>query len=289
MPKRIFKIIFVLFLLGIAVLLLIFWFTKTPAKQLEVFFFDVGQGDSELIKSPGGQNILIDGGPDKTVMSRLSEALPVYDRTIDLMILTHPHDDHVAGLVDVIKNYNVKKILYTGVSHNAPNYLAWLKAVKDKKIPLTIIDHAQQIKLDNETFLEILYPRISLLGRDVKFLNNSSIVARLEYKNFSTLFMGDAENPVEDELIGAYVSIKAKVIKIGHHGSDTSSGEKFIKAVSPQTAVIEAGVNNQFGLPSLRTIKRLERENVKVYRTDLNGTIIIKSDGENYQISSNKI
>jgi len=288
MPTKLLKILLPLFIIGILIFILIFWFAGRPAKQLQIFFIDVGQGDAELIKSPGGQNILIDGGPDKTIMSRLSEILPAYDRTIDLLILTHPHDDHVAGLVEVVKNYKVTKILYTGVSHSAPNYLAWLEEVKNKNIPLVIVDRPQIIKFDNDTSLEILYPRKSLAGRDVKFLNNSSIVARLKYKNFSAIFMGDTETPVEDELMETYQNIKAKVIKIGHHGSDTASSDKFIKAISPETAIIEAGANNQFGLPSLRTIKKLERENIKVYRTDLNGTIKIISDGERYQVNTNK-
>jgi competence protein ComEC len=288
MPKKLLKILIPLLILGIVIFVFIYWFSGRPSKQLQIDFMDVGQGDAEMIITPGGRNILIDGGPDKTIMNRLSEILPSYDRTIDLMILTHPHDDHVTGLIDVVKNYKVLKILYTGVSHTSPNYLAWLNEVKNKKIPLVIIERSQQIKLDNDATLEILYPRKSLAGKDVKFVNNSSIVARLRYKEFSALLMGDAENPIEDEIMGAYENIRAKVIKVGHHGSDTSSGDKFLEAVSPEIAVIEAGVKNQFGLPSPRTVKRLERQNIKVYRTDLNGNIKIVSDGVKYQVITNK-
>jgi competence protein ComEC len=288
MPHKLLKILLILSIIGIVAALTIYWISDRQPRQLELFFLDVGQGDGELIKSPGGQNILIDGGPDKIIMSRLAEALPAYDRTIDLMILTHPHDDHVAGLIEVVKNYQVKKILYTGVAHTSPNYISWLEEVKNKKIPLIIIERAQEIRLDNETVLKILYPRKNLMGRDVKFLNNSSIVARLKYKNFTALFMGDAENPVEDEMIDSFENIGARVIKIGHHGSDTSSSDKFIRAVSPEAAIISAGANNQFGLPSPRTIKRLERENIKIFRTDLSGTIKITSDGEKYLVSPAK-
>jgi competence protein ComEC len=288
MPAKFFKILLVLFIIAIAISFVLFWFTNRPSKQLEIFYLDVGQGDAELIKSPGGQNILIDGGPDKTIMTRLSEILPAYDRTIDLMILTHPHDDHVTGQIEVIKNYNVKKILYTGITQTTPNYISWLDAVKNAKIPLVIIDRAQTIKLDSETSLDIIYPRKNLSGRDVIFLNNSSIVALLKYKNFSAIFMGDAEKPVEDELVYAFDNIKAKIIKIGHHGSDTASSDGLIKAVSPETAIIEVGANNKYGLPSLRTIKKLERGNIKVYRTDQNGTIEVISNGDTYQVKASK-
>jgi competence protein ComEC len=288
MPKKLLKILIPLLILGIVIFSIIYWYSERPSKQLQIDFMDVGQGDAEMIITPGGHNILIDGGPDTMIMNRISEILPSYDRTIDLMILTHPHEDHVTGLIDVVKNYKVLKILYTGVVHTSPNYLAWLNEVKNKKIPLVIIERSQQIMLDNDVSLELLYPRKSLSGKDVKYVNNSSIVVRLKYKEFSALFMGDAENPIEDEIMGAYDNIRAKVLKVGHHGSDTSSGEKFIEAVSPEIAIIEAGFKNQFGLPSPRTVKRLEKQNIKVYRTDLNGNIKVFSEGIGYKVITNK-
>ena len=125
--------------------------------ELLVSFLDVGQGDSSLIQIPDGKNILIDGGPDDGVIFELSKKLSWFDRTIDLMILTHPHADHVNGLTKVIERYNVKKILYTGVSHSSPTYIHWLKLIKDKNIPITIISKSQTIKLAENCFLEILY------------------------------------------------------------------------------------------------------------------------------------
>lgn len=280
MPAKLYKI---LLILGIAAALLsipIFGLTYNQSKNLEVDFLDVGQGDAILIKSPFGQNILIDGGPDHKVVEELGKKLPFWDKRIDLMILTHPHDDHVSGLIEVIKRYDIKKILYTGVVHTAPNFLAWLEAVRDKKIPLIIIDRLQKIVLGDDCYLEAIYPDRSLLGRTMDNLNNSSIVNRLVYGKTIFLFMGDAEVKVEKELMDENIDLQADILKIGHHGSDTSSGEEFLRAVSPKIAVMEVGKDNNFGHPNLRVLKRLERIGAKIFRTDINGTVGFISNGE---------
>ena len=195
--------IFLLFsgIAAVAAAILIFIFFHKPARRLEVDFLDVGQGDSVLIKSPYGQNILIDGGPDNSVIKRLSENLPWWDRRIDLMILTHPHDDHVNGLVDVIKRYSVKRILHTGVLHTGPGYLSWLSLVKEKKIPAIIIDRPQSVELGPDCRLDILSPVENLAKKEVENLNNSSIVVKLVYKQNSFLLVGDMESGAEKELI----------------------------------------------------------------------------------------
>jgi len=282
--KKLYKI-FLIF--GIAVLLagiVWFWLFYSAAKNLEVDFLDVGQGDAILIKAPGGQNILIDGGPDKVILKRLAENLAWWDKTIDLMILTHPHDDHVAGLIEVLKRYQVEKILYTGVTHNAPNYLAWLKLVRKKKIQMLIIDKPQIIKLGAESQLEILYPDQSLLAKAVSDLNQSSIVMMLAYGKNKFLLTGDAGEEVERKLIDSGTNLSAEVLKVGHHGSQSSTSEEFLNQVKPNLAVISVGKDNDFGHPSLRTVKRLERAGAEIYRTDEKGTVRIESDGEKIRV-----
>ena len=279
MSSKLYKI---LLILGIAAVLLtvpIFGLSYSPPEELEVDFLDVGQGDAILIKSPFGQNILIDGGPDSKVIEGLGKNLPFWDKRIDLMVLTHPHDDHVTGLIEVIKRYSVKKILYTGVIHSAPNYLAWLAVIRERKIPLVIIDRPQKIVLGDDCYMEIIYPRKNFLAQETDNLNNSSIVARLVYGQTKFLLMGDAEIEVEKELLADGADLSAQVLKVGHHGSDTSSGEEFLKAVSPQIAAIQVGKDNDFGHPSLRILKRLERAGAEILRTDKNGTIKLVSDG----------
>lgn len=252
--------------------------------ELEVDYLDVGQGDAILIKAPGGQNILIDGGPNSRVVERLSENLAPWDRKIDLMVLTHPHDDHVSGLVNILDRFEVGKILYTGVSHDSPNYLAWLSKIKEKKLPIMIIDKAQTVDLGLGCRLEILYPLESFLNKEVENLNNTSIVIKLVYNKESFLFTGDAEVEEEKKLLASGTGLASDVLKAGHHGSDTSSGQEFLDKVAPDTAVILVGKDNNFGHPSRRTMNRMEREKINYLRTDELGTIKIISDGNKIEV-----
>lgn len=280
MLKKYNKLFFASLILVILLSLLVYFFWRQQGRSnLEVTFLDVGQGDAILIETPFGQNILIDGGPDGKIIKRLSEELPWWDRKIDLMILTHPHSDHVSGLVDVLKRYEVSKVLYTGAIHNSPDYIAWLELIKEKRVDLNIINHPQKILLGDDCVLDIIYP---LTKDDIdrqSNLNNTSIVAKLSYGQTSFLFMGDAEKEVEEALLKNKDKLQADVLKVGHHGSDTSSTEDFLKMVQPDYAVIEVGIDNSFGHPSARVIKRLERANINIFRTDINGSIRFISDG----------
>jgi len=249
-------------------------------KFLEVNFLDVGQGDAIYIKTPQDQDILIDGGPDNKVLESLGKVMPFWDRKIDVAILSHPHADHVAGLLEILKRYKVGKIYLTGILHTAPDYLAFLEEIKTQKIPVDNVKELTTLDFGSETKLQFVYPDRSLLNEKMDNLNNSSIVARLIYKNEKFLFTGDIESPIEKELLNKNREVTADVLKVGHHGSTTSSSEEFLKAVNPEFAVIEVGEDNQFGHPSLRTLSRLERLNIPIFRTDLSGTITFLSDGE---------
>lgn len=274
--KRLFIFLLVLGILFILISIPLFWFYYPKIKiekKSEIDFLDVGQGDAILIKTPFGQNVLIDGGPDKGLIQKLEEELTFLDRQIDLMILTHPHDDHVAGLIEVLQKYEVKKILYTGVTHNSPAYIEWLALVKNKHIPLVIIDRPQKIYFGDDCMFDVLYPQKSFLGIGMDNINNSSIVGKYVCDEKSALLTGDAEIEVENELLGSGVDLQAQILKAGHHGSDTSSSEDFINAVKPERTVISVGEDNKFGHPNLRIIRRLERIKTEVLRTDLLGTV----------------
>ncbi|MDO8260604.1 MAG: MBL fold metallo-hydrolase [Candidatus Magasanikbacteria bacterium] len=252
----------------------VYVYINKPSTGLKVYFFDVGQGDACLIQTANGENILIDGGPDNKVLSELSKVLPWWERELDLMILTHPHDDHVAGLNNILDKYSVNKILYTGVSHNGPAYLSWLDKIKEQEQKVKIIERTQEIKLDNDCNFKILFPTESFLNKTVVNFNNTSIVAQLDCEGKKILFMGDAEQELENELLKNYSDLDSDIIKIGHHGSETASGEEFLKAVSPETAIVSVGEDNKFGLPDLRILRRLERLGINVLRTDEGGTIV---------------
>lgn len=291
MSHKLYKILLILGIIAVLVAIPAFWLTFSAATDLEVVFLDVGQGDSILIKTPFGQNILIDGGPDDITIKRLSENLAWWDRRIDLMILSHPHSDHVGGLIDVINRYKVAKIIYTGVVHNSPDYLFWLEKIRDRrqggagsKIPLTIIDRPQTIKLGEDLELQIIYPFKSLLAKEVDNLNSSSLAVKLVYGKTKFLFLGDAEVEVEKELLESGINLSANVLKASHHGSDTSNSQEFLNVVNPEIVVIPVGEDNDFGHPSRRVIKRLERIGAEVFRTDVDGTVKIISNGNDLNI-----
>lgn len=255
---------------------------QTPL--LRVYFLNVGQGDAIYIRTPNEQDILIDGGPDNSVLAELGEVMPFWDREIDVLILTHPHNDHVTGLVEVLRRFKVDQIYYTGALHTAPHYLAWLEEIKKQNLKLNIVQDFFEVKFGDDLKLQFLYPQKNLVNQNFKELNDSSIVNRLVYKNVAYLFTGDAPEKVEGVLLKMgkekKIELNADVLKIGHHGSSSSSSEKFLKAVNPKTAVIQSGVDNEFGHPHYKILKRLERLGIKILRNDESGTVEIFSNGE---------
>ncbi len=271
----------VLFLFGIA-----FFYSWGEASNLEVNFFNVGQGDAILIKTPKQQKILIDGGPDNKIIYKLGRNLPFFEREIDLVILTHPHADHLTGLVEVLKRYKVKKILTTGVIHTTPEYLEWLREISKQNMPIEIAQAGQVINFDENLKLEILYPLENLAERRVENLNNTSIVSKLIFGRTSFLFVGDAESEVEEKLISEGVDLKVDVLKVAHHGSKDATSYKFLDKVQPKITVIMVGAKNKFGHPSQTVVNRLEKMGVKILRTDKNGDIKILSNGEKLIINN---
>jgi competence protein ComEC len=275
-------------IITLAFLVAIFYLSKIYYQEkndqdLLVSFIDSGQADAILIKTPYQQNIIIDFGSNKGLKD-LSERIPWWDKNIDLMIITHPHDDHILGMISILNKYKVENIMYTGVLHYSPAYLELLELIKYKNIPLIIPKENQIIEFGNNCSMKVIFPWESFKGKEVENINNSSIVNQLDCNNFKFLFAGDAEIEVESEILEKDIDIKSDVLKAGHHGSITSSQEEFLKKVNPQIAIIMVGEGNKFGHPSLRTIKRLEKLNIKSFRTDLHGTIDIISNGQNLYI-----
>jgi competence protein ComEC len=262
-----------------------FYQSFEESKALEVDFLDVGQGDAILIKTPDHQKILIDGGPSNAVVEKLGENLPFYDKKIDLIILTHPHADHLDGLIEVLKRYEVGKILSTGVVHTTPDYLVWLEEIKKHNVPMEIAVAGQTIDFGNNLKMEIFYPKEDLTGKSAENLNNTSIVAKLIFGQTSFLFTGDAETEEEEELIGSGLDLKADVLKVAHHGSKNATSQNFLEKVQPKFAVISVGAGNQFGHPNAMTVKRLENIGAEVLRTDKDGDVKIKSDGAELKIN----
>lgn len=243
-------------------------------ENLRVIFYDVGQGDAIHIRSKN-QDILIDGGPDGTIISKLDANLPFYDQEIELMILTHPHADHIAGLVPVLEKYQVDQILYSGIDYDSNVYEEWKRIVEEQDIPLLEARQGQIIKL-NEASMFILFPGSQEI--DKENINNSSVVSKLVYGESTFLFTGDAEKEVENELLASDINLEAEVLKVGHHGSKTASTKDFLAQVSPMYAVISAGKDNKFGHPHEETLEKFINLETNILRTDVSGDIKCISD-----------
>ena len=281
--------------LGILIALICFnilaWIAVYDFSQLpflKVIFFDVGQGDAGFIETPQRHQILIDGGPGSVILEKLGKSMPFYDRTIDLIILTHPEFDHLSGLNEILKKYKVSNILWTGIVRDTAEYKEWKKLIEEEKAEIFIAKAGQKILWESETnnYMEVLYPFENLEGKVFEDSNNTSIISKLVFGKNSFLFTGDAYKNVEGELINKKAEIDSDVLKVSHHGSKTSSSEEFIKSVSPQIAVISAGIGNKYGHPHQEVLELLEKYDIKVSRTDKDGDIKIISDGKNYAISS---
>ena len=249
---------------------------------LKIYFLDIGQGDAIFIEVPNGNQVLIDGGPDNKVIQELAKVMPFYDHDIDMVIATHPHADHIAGLIEVLERYNVKNVLQAKEDYNSPVVPAWRDAVKNEKTNEIEAIAGKIIELGNGVVLKIIYPEESLEGQTVKNPNNSSVVMMLDYKETEILLVGDIEAKVEKELLDD--DIDADILKVGHHGSKTSTTANFLERISPQVAFVEVGSKNKFGHPSPEVIQRLENSGIKYYRTDLDGHMEVLTDGEIFRI-----
>ena len=259
-------------------------FNEFYHQRLVINFLDIGQGDAILITTPQGRDIIIDGGPDNTLIYKLGKYLPFYDRQIDLMVLTHPDSDHLVGLVEVLNRYQVSHVLLTGVSDDLPAYQELWKKIKTHNVKVLIAGNVKAIQVESGLVIDIFHPQESLEGKIFEDNNEQSLVFKLEYKNFfSVLFTGDASKALEDALISQNFDLQADILKIGHHGSDTSSGVEFLKKVSPNLAIILAG-ENRFGHPHGQVLQRLKDQSIKFLSTKSEGDIMILVDQGDFQV-----
>ena len=244
---------------------------------LKVAFLDVGQGDAVFVEAPNGNQVLIDGGPNKAVLRELSKQMPFYDRTIDGIVITHPHLDHYGGLVDVLDNYKIGFEMDSGNDNlESKGFDIYARKLEEEKAKRIFAKRGMRINLDEGLYLDILLPVINKKGMSA---HDEMVVARLVYGNNSFLLTGDMEDNLESFLLSFGGSIKSDVLKVGHHGSKTSTSEKFLGLVNPGLAIISAGKNNKYGHPHQEVTERLAKFEIPALRTDEKGTIIFKSDG----------
>lgn len=249
----------------------------TSCECLVVSFLDVGQGDAILIETPDGFEMLIDGGPNAAVLRELSKERSFFDREIDVVVTTHPDLDHIGGLVDVLKRYKVQTILRTENKNDKSAAEAFAAAAQKEKAEEILADAGQVLQLGASTTIQIFSPT----GDERQWESNaSSIVLRVVYGNTSFMLTGDAPQEIEDYLVKTYgTQLDSDVLKLGHHGSKTSSSEAWLDTVTPQYAVVSAGLDNKYGHPHQDVMQRVFARNIQTSHTGTDGTITFYSDG----------
>lgn len=251
--------------------------------KMHIYFLDVGQGDAILIRTPNNKNIIVDGGPDESVIYQLSKVLPIWDKHIDLMILTHPQADHLTGLLEILDRFKVKEILTTQTDYPTKTNQAWLDKLSNCSCIINWADASDDYYF-GEVYIDTLWPIDSdFINTSNIDVNEASVVNKIVYGNNSVLLTGDLGFSSEKKLLNIYPSIESDVLKIGHHGSKYASSQEFLSAVKPETAVISVG-QNSYGHPSDDTLNRLNDVGADVYRTDISGNIEIVFDKESYLI-----
>lgn len=257
----------------LAVISVVAVFSRVNSYNVAVYFFDVGQGDAILI-SAGSNQVLIDGGPSGIILEKLGRTMPFYDKKIELVVASHLDSDHISGLIDVMKRYEVERVMTTGAIETSQTAFAFNQIIEQKNIVKLGAFAGQKAIVYPGVYIEVLYPFFNLEGKQVKDDNNLSVVTMVHIGEKTFLLTGDAEEAAERQLMIAGLDLEADVLKVGHHGSKNSTTDKFLSAVNPGIAVIQVGANNRYGHPSQRVLDSLSK--VNVLRNDLMGDIVFK-------------
>jgi competence protein ComEC len=247
--------------------------------QLQVSFLDVGQGDSILIEGPTGVQLLIDGGPDRSVLRKLPREMGYFDRSLDMLLATHPDKDHIAGLTDVFKQYRVSYFLSSGTSGTTATAGALSDAVRSEKDMTTFTARSgMRIHLGGEAYADVLYPDRDVSGEET---NEGSVIVRVVYGATSFMLTGDASSEIESYLLSTYSDefLESTVLKAGHHGSRHSTSDGWLAAVEPKVVVISAGDDNSYGHPHREVLERVRAQGAQVVSTIESGTVEFVSDG----------
>ncbi len=281
------------FFIIISILFNFYNFIK-DTNRLKIYFIDVGQGDSTLIISPKGKKILIDGGGNEEYDIGKNVLIPYLlskkINKIDYIIISHFDTDHVDGLLTVMKELRAEKVIISRQAKNCENYEKFINIVSKKNIDVTIVEKGSRIKIEKNLDIDVLWPNSNNIISE-NILNNNSIVCKLKYNNFSMLFTGDIEEIAEKQILKESLKtndLNVDILKVGHHGSNTSSTQRFIEKVNPKIALIGVGENNKFGHPNQEVINRLETIGAKIYRTDLMGEIVVIVDNKGKIIMNKK-
>lgn len=284
------------------VLLVSFVFTL-PDGKLHIVFCDVGQGDAAYIRTPSNQDVLIDGGPNEKVLSCLGKYMPFYDRTIDVVVLTHPQKDHLQGLISVVQRYQVNNFVIGIVGNETEGYKKLIEVIKEKNIPVKNLFLGDSLSL-GEVKISVLWPERQwvashlapnlsdlsyLSGKQVlglstdTGLNDFSYYLHLSYKTFDALFTGDGDRRIQPEIMRTVTLPDVELLKFPHHGSKTGVMGEFLEQIKPESAIISVG-RNSYGHPTKEALELLSNRAIEIKRTDLQGDIDVNTDGVNWVI-----
>lgn len=260
------------------------------APLLRIDFISVGQGDAALITSPTGKTVLVDGGPREGAELLADFLHQRRVRALDLVVLSHRHADHLGGLATVVRAFEVRMFMDGAFVHlhPSPAYEALMEALSQRHVPLRAAERGRHIDLGGGAVITLLSPPEPPITGSRSDVNANSVVMRLDYGTVGVLFTGDAEAVTERWLLRSHAALTAQVLKVGHHGSRYSSTAAFLQAVHPSVAVISAGPHNDYGHPSPITLRRLERLDAAIFRTDLDGDITLDTDGRTIQVHTSR-
>ncbi len=269
--------------LSFLILCLIFGrYVKEPQKtsldtqgKLAISYIDVGQGDSAFVEFPNGKTALIDAGESGQEETVIAYLLGRDCKKIDYVICTHPHSDHIGGMAAVIERFDIGEVYMPRISHNTRAFEKLLLAVQEKGLSIRVAKAGVVLEAAPDAVMTFAAP----CSERYEEMNDYSAVVRLTYKDNAFLFTGDAERLSEEEMLKSGTTLAADVLKVGHHGSSTSSHKRFLEAVAPRFAVISCGTGNDYGHPHNAVVNRLEKMGVQIFRTDMSGTVVAVSDG----------
>lgn len=262
---------------------------RAAAPTLRVDFIDVGQGEAALVTSPAGKTVLIDGGPAHRAPALVAFLAAHVHGPLDLILLSHRHEDHLGGLPSVVHQTGARLFLDAPVAHAGPDYDLLMRELDARGIPARQATRGRRIDLGAGAVITLLGPPEPPITGSRSDVNANSVVARLTYGGVSILFAGDAESPTEKWLLGSGQELRADVLKVPHHGSRYASGMRFLRAVRPRVAVISAGAGNEYGHPARATLDRLARAGAEVYRTDLDGDVTVETDGTSVRVRTARV
>jgi competence protein ComEC len=283
---KFFRNLFVLILVVIIGLLGFQYFNaekiETSSHPFTVTFLDVGQGDAIVIQNENTV-MLIDAGTNKTAVNLINELKSMAISRFDVIIATHPHEDHIGGMDNVINNFEVRQVIMPEESANTQTYQDVLKAINNKALTISVPKAGSSFNLGS-AICTVLAPN----SQNYEDTNNYSIVLRVVYGSVSFLLTGDAGTDSEKGILGKGYTLKSDVLKVGHHGSADSTSNPFLEAIAPRDAVILVGQDNDYGHPHKETLSKLNTAGIKIYRTDMNGTIVYTSNGTNLAVKTGK-